>query len=61
MLNVDIDSVIVTLSPALANVVGIELMKRPGPTLRVHLRETGSAIHMACTIYAASGCLSLSL
>ena len=46
MLNVGIDSVIVTLSRALANVVGIELMKWPGPTLRVRLRETGSAIHM---------------
>ena len=61
MLNVGIDSIIVTLSRALANVVGIELMKRPGPTLRVRLRETGSATHMAGSIYVASGCLSLSL
>ena len=55
MVDVGIDSVIVTLLCALANVVGIELMKRLGPTLRVRLRETGSATHMACTIYAASG------
>ena len=55
MVDVGIDSVIVTLSRALPNVVGIELMKRPGLTLRVRLRETGSATHMACTIYAAGG------
>ena len=55
MVDVGIDSVIVTLSRALANVVGIELIKWPGPTLCVRLRETGSAIHMACTIYAAVG------
>ena len=57
MVDVGIDSVIVSLSRAFANVVGIELMKWPEPTLR----ETGSATHMACPIYAAGGCLSLSL
>ena len=46
MLNVGIDFIIVTLSRALANVVGIELMKRPEPTLRVRLRETGSATNI---------------
>ena len=55
IVDLGIDFVIVNLSRAFANVVGIELMKRPGPTLRVCLHETGSATHMACTIYAASG------
>ena len=61
MVDVGIDFVIVTLSRALANAVGIELMKQPGPTLRVRLRETVFATHMACTIYVSGGCLSLSL
>ena len=61
MLNVGIDSVIVTLSRALANVVSIELMKRPGPTLRVRLRETGSATNIWLVPYMrlAGVCLSL--
>ena len=60
MLNVGIDSIIVTLSRALANVVGIELMKRPGPTLRVLLRETGSTLDIRLVPYMwlAGVCIS---
>ena len=61
MLNVGIDSIIVTLSRALANVVGIELMKRPRPTLRVRLREIGSTTDIWLVPYMrlAGVCFSL--
>ena len=63
MLNVGINLIVVTLSRALANVVSIELMKRPGLTLRVRLRETGSATDIWLVPYMclAGVCLSLSL
>ena len=61
MLNAGIDSIIVTLSRELVIAVGIELMKRPGPTLRVRLRETGSATDIWLVPYMrlAGVCLSL--
>ena len=53
--------IVVTLSRALAFAIGIELMKRPGPTLRVRLRETGSTPDMRLVPYLwlAGVCLSL--
>ena len=60
-MDVDVDSIIVTLPRAFATVVGIELMKRPRPTLRVLLRETGSTtdIWLAPYMRLAGVCLSL--
>ena len=51
----------VTLSRALAFTVGIELMKRPGPTLRVRLRETGSTTDIRLVSYIWLAGVSLSL
>ena len=63
MLNEGTDLIIVSLSRALAYAIGIELMKRPGPTLHVRLRETGSAIDIWLVPYMrlAGVCLSLSI
>ena len=61
MLNEGTDLIIVSLSRALAYAIGIELMKRPGPTLRVRLRETGSTtdIWLVPYMWLAGVCLSL--
>ncbi len=52
--------IFVTLSRALAFTVGIELMKWPGPTLRVRLCETGSTpdIRLVPYMWLAGVCLS---
>ena len=42
--DVGIDFLVVTLSCASVYICGIVGSKRPGPTLRVLLRETGSAL-----------------
>ena len=45
MLNVGVDTIFVTLSRALAMLLDC-LMKRPRPTLRILLCETGSTINI---------------
>ena len=57
---VGIDFIIVTLSCASVYICGIVGSKRPGPTLRVLLRETGSALDIWLVPYMrlAGVCLS---
>ena len=59
MLNVGVNSIFVTLSRALIILLDC-LMKWPGPTLRVLLRETGSALDIWLVPYMrlAGVCLS---
>ena len=60
MLNEGIDSIVVTLSRVLAFAGGIVLMKRPGPTLRVRLRETGSTLDIWLVPYMWPAGVSIS-
>jgi hypothetical protein len=57
---VGIDFIIVTLSCASVYICGIVGSKRPGPTLRVLLRETGSTpdIRLAPYMWLAGVCFS---